>query len=447
MRGAIVWVLVGVVVGVVTGCGLGPQGSGRPAEHPTAGGVTIDGDASDPRNQLAMRAIADLQSYWAGQFRQLYGTDYRPVDGGFYATTPSSGDLPPCAASPSDVSGNAYYCPGRDVLAWDAENLLPYLQQNFGDFAIPVVMAHEWGHAIQARADVGGLPVTRELQADCFAGAWARHARDDGVFDVTDEQLDTALAGVLDLEDTPGTSRLDPNAHGSGFDRVGAFGDGYDAGLARCREYRDGDPVVLDLPFTSGADQAAGGDAPYASIVAGVPADLQDYWSRVYPEIAGGAPWRPVARMQPHGPADPPSCGGRPAPAEEPFYCAPEDYVAWDDVQAMPRVYQRSGDYAVATLLATQFGRAVLTRLGDRSGEPTATLRGDCFAGSYTASVILHNRKETSAWTISPGDLDEGIKALLTFGGGPPSASGFDRVRAFREGVLRGAPACVTYGG
>jgi hypothetical protein len=91
-----------------------------------------------------------------------------------------------------------------------------------------------------------------------------------------------------------------------------------------------------------------------------------------------------------------------------------------------------------------------LTRLGDESDEKTSTLRGDCLAGGYTASVIIHNRPETSTYHISPGDLDEGIKALLVFRGEGDverEGAGFERVRAFREGVINGAESCLQYQG
>ncbi len=55
---------------------------------------------------------------------------------------------------------------------------------------------------------------------------------------------------------------VDPNAHGSGFDRVSAFQDGYDNGLERCKDYRDDEPMVLELPFSNVADEARGGDMP-----------------------------------------------------------------------------------------------------------------------------------------------------------------------------------------
>ncbi len=126
----------------------------------------------------------------------------------------------------------------------------------------------------------------------------------------------------------------------------------------------------------------------------------------------------------------------------------PDDYVGWDNVGAMPEVYRQGGDYAVATLLATQYGLAALTRLGDESDERTSTLRGDCLAGGCTASVIIYNRPGTSTYHISPGDLDEGIKALLVFRGEGDTErqrAGFERVRAFREGVMEGAAACLDY--
>ena len=189
-------------------------------------------------------------------------------------------------------------------------------------------------------------------------------------------------------------------------------------------------------------------EVPYDSIVNGVPYDLEDYWTQLYPELTGGQAWTPVAGLAAFDPADPPMCGDQSAEGYSLFYCVPDDYVGWDNVETMPEVYRQGGDYAVSTLLATQYGLAALTRLGDESDEKTSTLRADCLAGGYTASVILHNRAETSSWSISPGDLDEGIKALLVFrgdGDAERQGAGTDRVRAFREGVINGAESCLDY--
>ena len=92
-----------------------------------------------------MKAIGDLQKYWADEYPKLYGKPYKPVEGGFYSVMPSKDDPPPCTKDVSEVSGNAFYCSSKDVVAWDAEGLLPDLQSKFGDFVIPIVFAHEWG--------------------------------------------------------------------------------------------------------------------------------------------------------------------------------------------------------------------------------------------------------------------------------------------------------------
>jgi predicted metalloprotease len=430
-----------------------PQHQG--ANKPDTSNIKIDGDRDAPVNKLAIEAIADLQDFWGKEFPTLYNEDYKPVAGGFFASTPDSESGPKCASSFADVSGNAFYCKLDDSVAWDADGLLPELQQKYGDFVIPIVLAHEWGHAVQQRSgffDENKITVSSELQADCFAGAWAKHAQDDKVFDVSSGDLDTAVAGILSLKDSAGTtSENTQDAHGSGFDRVSAFQDGYDNTVEKCKGYKDGDPVVLELPFTDEEDAARGGDAPYDEIVNKVPYDMEDYWTQLYPEITEGQAWTPLKGLEPFDPSSPPECGGQSVKGYRLFYCVPDDFIGWDNVDTLPKIYARSGDYAVATELATQYGLAALDRLGDKSEGKTSSLRGDCLAGSYTASVMLQNRKATSSYSISPGDLDEGIEALLipidkdaenTEGQG----TGFERTRAFRAGVIDGAGACLKYG-
>lgn len=420
-----------------------------PTPSSPAHGVEIRGDASTPVNELAVAAIADLKEFWAEQYPALYGEEYADVEGGLFALTPESSDGPECISSYADARGNAFYCKLDDSVAWDADGLLPHLREMYGDFVVPVVLAHEWGHAMQQRSgffDDTELTVSSELQADCFAGAWARHARESGVFEVSDAELDAALAGILDLRDTPGTSSMDATAHGSGFDRVSAFQEGFDDGVTGCRSYRDGRPVVLELPFNDEADAASGGNAPYEQIVNGVPYDLEDFWSQLYPELAEGAAWTPLAGLEPFDPSAPPACGEEDTSGFILFYCATDDFVAFDDVTAMPRIYEQGGDFAVATLLATQWGLAALARAGVEVDEREATRISDCFAGGYAASVMLFNRSETSTFRISPGDLDEGIKALLVFrgdGDAERQGAGYDRVKSFRQGVIDGAASCI----
>jgi predicted metalloprotease len=429
---------------VCAGCGGASHSATAPTSTP-APQVQIHGDASNPVNQLVAKAITDIQGYWSGEFAKLYGHDYTPVKGGFYAVKPSTGPLPPCAAAADDIAGNAFYCAKADDVAWDAEGLLPSLRKRFGDFVIPVVLAHEWGHVVQARADFTGETVTKEIQADCFAGAWAAHAKAD-TFKPTDDELDQALAGFLFLRDEPGTAKQDPGAHGSGFDRVNSFRKGFDGGAAACKGYRDGDPVVIEIPFNNAADMASGGNAPYDDIVNGVPPDLEDYYSQVFPQLTG-RPWSPLAPVRPFQPQTQPGCGGQSTTGYLLFYCVPEDYVGFDNVKAMPEIYTEGGDFAVATLIATQYGLAALYRAGQDPTDKRVSLRADCMAGSWAASVLLQNRPESN-YRLSPGDLDKGVAALLLFRGNGDVArqgQGSARIDAYRDGVYNGAKACLSH--
>lgn len=407
--------------------------------------VQIHGDASAPVNKIALQAISDLQQFWEGEYPKLYGSDYTPVKGGFFAVMPSSGDLPPCAATAADVAGNAFYCPKADNVAWDAEGLLPDLRKRFGDFVIPVVLAHEWGHAVQARANFEGATVTREIQADCFAGAWAAHAKAE-TFKPTEDELDRALAGFLFLRDEPGTEKADPSAHGSGFDRVNSFRTGFDKGVQACKGYRNGDPVVVEVPFRNAADLAAGGNAPYEDILVGVPADLEDYWRQVYPKLTGEQ-WVPLQPVRAFDPSEAPACGRQSTSGYALFYCVPEDYVGFDAVRFMPQIYSQGGDFAVATLIGTQYGLAVLARMGQDSSDKKVSLRADCLAGAWTASILLEDRPE-SAYRLSPGDLDKAVSALLLFRGSGDverQGQGSDRIDAYRDGVYNGVKSCLAH--
>jgi hypothetical protein len=91
--------------------------------------------------------------------------------------------------------------------------------------------------------------------------------------------------------------------------------------------------------------------------------------------------------------------------------------VRFDAVDAMPRFDEQGGDFAVAALIATQYGLAGMAHAGIDADTQDASLRGDCCAGSWAASVLLQNRP-TSGYTRSPGDLDGAIASLLLFCGG-----------------------------
>src|SRR6185436_4509153 len=132
----------------------------------------------------------------------------------------------------ADIADNAFYCPSADLVAWDNASLVPGMYEQYGGFTLGIVFAHEFGHAIQTRADIEGDTIMTELQADCFAGAWTGDVAEGNAsyFELELADLDKAIAGFLDLRDSVGTAAEDPQAHGTGFDRIGAFSEGFDQG-------------------------------------------------------------------------------------------------------------------------------------------------------------------------------------------------------------------------
>ncbi|MEV6495833.1 zinc metallopeptidase, partial [Actinoplanes sp. NPDC051633] len=94
-------------------------------------------------------------------------------------------------------------------------------------------------------------------------------------------------------------------------------------------------------------------------------------------------------------------------------------------------------------LLGDLFARAALDRSGSSTTDRAGQLAVDCLAGSWTNSQLA--RQPGQGLTLSPGDLDEAVAALLSFGraGDRSGLSAFDRIAAYRSGVLEGLSACT----
>ena len=426
---------------------------------PPPADIDIKGDDGSPTNKIVANAIEDLQTWWSGEFPKVFGKPYAPVAGGFFAIDESSSPKGlPCA--PDDINAvldNAYYCPADDAVVWDQGGLMPDLAKNFGNFTPAVVLAHEWGHAIQTRANFEAATVISEQQADCYAGAWVKHVKTDADarFKIATDDLDNALAGLLSLRDTPGSSADDPNAHGSGFDRVRAFQEGFESGAERCAEYRDGDPKPFQFPFSDQTDLDNNGDLPLHDqsgndgIESLAFTSLDQYWKAEFPKLSDGTAWTPMGAPKPFDPDDPPSCDGSKVTGYRLFVCIPDRYVGFDDVSTVPEIYQSGGDFAVAALFATQYGLDIEAQLGNTpDDEVKATLEGDCYAGSWAASILPGvEQPSDDGIVLSPGDLDEAVGVLLSFRSEDErkrQGPGFDRVHAFGIGVPKGATACTS---
>ncbi len=430
-------------------------------DEPIAPDTGLEGGEAPTSDQVVEASLIDVDAFWARSYEELYGEPYEPIQGGFWAYGPDS-EQPPCGDPPpsyGDIAQNAFFCPSADLIAWDNVNLIPGLYEEFGGFTLGIVFAHEFGHAIQFRAGTEGPTILTELQADCFAGAWTAdvEAGNSDFFELTLDDLDKAVAGFLELRDGVGTAAEDPAAHGTGFDRIGAFVEGYEQGLERCASYPElldsGELVVVEVPFTDQEDFDRGGNLPLDELGPALLADLENFWTLLFQEA--GQEWTPVTDVIGFDPeVDEIECGGQTYTGDElvgvSFYCIDSDTIYIDDANLTPALNE-IGDYAVATEIARQYAYAAQVRLGITDNDLGTNLNADCLAGLYAFSGFSGNRQDQGQELyLSPGDLDEAVIAFLlrsdssedVEAGEVSVGTAFQRFDAYRSGFLEGTAAC-----
>ena len=425
------------------------EGSGTTSTTLAIGDFT----SFDSVEGVATAAIADVEAYWATEMPAVWGIGYETLElvGPYFI---SQGDRPTCGGPLDEDSyvGNAFYCGFEDTIRWDQETLMTPLFEEFGPFTVALVIAHEWGHAVQARYGFDDrLPtIVSELQADCFAGSWTGRvaAGATPVFRLAPGDLEAAMAGFLLIGDSLGSAPGGPDAHGGSFDRLNAFFDGFQNGAAQCATYEDDPPTIVFIPLVEGDDPIEGGDLPLADAPDILADALEVFWSIVYPETWGDA-WVPVAGRRPYFPSTGsfPACAGfTNDPGFYPgnaFYCAYDNYVAWDAEGLFPGLYTEIGDFALGLVLANEWGRAVLDRRDLATDGAAAQLQVDCMAGVWTAAMTFDDNP--MQLYLSAGDLEEGIAGLLALSATPGldgAVSAFQRFDAFRSGFFSGIGAC-----
>jgi predicted metalloprotease len=138
----------------------------------------------DCRNALYVNSIQD---YWQTALPETFGTPYQKAKTVFFSQAVDTG----CGSA--DTSVGPFYCP-QDHQVYIDLAFYDELATRFGAsgaFAQPYVLAHEYGHHVQSligtsdqvnRAqqrdpnNANKYSVMLELQADCYAGVWAKHA-------------------------------------------------------------------------------------------------------------------------------------------------------------------------------------------------------------------------------------------------------------------------------
>ena len=413
-------------------------------------------------------AFADITDFWADTYEPTYGGAREPA-AGTYAMYPERQDDPQSCDGPvtyDQVEGNAFYTSCGDLIMYDDALLLPDLVQRYGTAAVAVVAAHEYGHAIQQRAGVFDLnlpTIETEQQADCFAGAWAAHAaRGEGeTIRFDDADVKAGLLAMIEVRDPPGfDSANDPNGHGSAFDRVGAFQEGFINGVGRCADFVSNPNPRIDLQFSE-QDFQTGGNLPFAAIAEALPIALDTFW---VPTLQAGDVAFTSPTLQPFSPGGPvPDCDGRGVEqlANTATFCASTNTIVYDADFAQ-RLYAGVGDLAFAYPIANAYSDAVQTAIGSPlTGEPRVLL-SDCLVGAWIVDIVpafdaagnpLFDtdgnqlaRNPNQQILLSAGDLDEAVVTAVVVGDDASNTdvlgTAFEKIDAFREGVLGGLPAC-----
>lgn len=173
-------------------------------------------------------AISDL--YWELHWSDFFTGSYEsPYIYGYY----EGNDNPSCGFQIIPGAGNAYYCPAEHYIAWDLYLFTDYyLDEDIGDAIVYYVIAHEWGHAIQAQLELGLVSVSSELQADCLAGAVLSGAEEDGYLIMEPGDRGEIFTSLVVFADEVEWGNIED--HGSADQRIEWYQLGEYAGVLAC---------------------------------------------------------------------------------------------------------------------------------------------------------------------------------------------------------------------
>ena len=421
----------------------GPSGARPNGPAPTG---TVVNTNNGPIDKLALLSINDIEEFWKANYKEPLKDSYKPVDK-FVSYDSNDPNSPIVCRSETYENVNAFFTSRCNLIAWDRGVFMPTAQKYFGDMSVNGVLAHEFGHALQAMSKLvtkKDPTIVYEQQADCFAGVYLYHVAEGKSprFTLsTADGLDHVLAGIITTRD-PVMDSEDSNddEHGSALDRVSAFQIGFVTGTSACAainkaeiEQRRG-----DLPKALRVD--TGGNPETGEVV------INEDTLKTLMELMGKifSPKNPpTLSFKESGCSD-----AKPSPPAS--YCPATNTIAVDlpALATMGKVAgekQHSlpqGDDTALSIVMSRYALAAQHERGLPMQSPWTALRTSCLTG-FAHRKMADNIELPSgnSLVLTAGDLDEAVAGLLSNhivasdADGISVPAGFTRIAAFRAGV------------
>lgn len=207
---------------------------------------SLAADTTDAEYDFLSAVLGSTEDFWVEEFER-YGLEYRyPTLVVFSGSVETQG----CGFGTTQVG--PFYCPADETLYIDLQFYRDLTTQYKapGDFAMAYVVAHEVGHHVQnllgtmdefnsarqrlSENQANALTVRLELQADYFAGVWARYVEGEGLLERGDiqEAMQAAHSVGDDTLQEAAYGRVMPDSftHGTSEQRQEWFTRGFENG-------------------------------------------------------------------------------------------------------------------------------------------------------------------------------------------------------------------------
>ena len=215
--------------------------------------------ANDAAAKFVSQVLRSTEVVWTDVFRGAGKTYQAPKLRLFR-------DQYPTGCGQGDAAMGPFYCPNDQIVYIDLSfyDTLARKLGAPGQFAQAYVVAHEVGHHVQNQlgimqkvdairsrgneAQANALSVRVELQADCFAGVWAKRSQQEQGWRLEDGDVQTALNAAAQIGDdtlqrkSRGTVVPESFTHGTSAQRVNWFERGLKTGdIGQCNTFESRD--------------------------------------------------------------------------------------------------------------------------------------------------------------------------------------------------------------